>query len=204
VNDADTNIRVAKVFDEAMAIVREKNPRYGSSWRHQGWRGNLSRILEKAGRLRSMLWRRDPELLSASKEHPRETMLDMMNTLAFAIVNMDDGLEYGHEQPYDAPERLATGIPSHYTTGGKLHTHQEFEPCDQSCPAHPGAWPDAPHQLPQNRAGALQNPVPANEQTLVDVPVPGEEPPRPSPQPRVKVADHGSGPRRRPAKNAQA
>jgi hypothetical protein len=191
VNNTDTNMRVARIFDEAAALVREKNPRYGSSWRHQGWRGNLSRILEKAGRLRSMLWRRDPELLNASNEHPRQTMLDMMNTLAFAIINMDDGLEYGHEQ--EPPRQAAAPAQPIASANGWV-----TDGSGNMTPA--GTWP-----MPPELEGS-------NEVTATNLPTPGEEhaeghgfrsePDKPSPQPRVAVQDKGSGPRKRPIKNA--
>lgn len=181
-NDVETNMRVARIFDEAAAVVREKNGRYGGSWRHQGWRGNLSRILEKAGRLRSMLWRRDPELLTVSKEHPRETMLDMINTLAFAIINMDDGLEYGDETPHNLTAPELGSARAHVAE--VLHNHAFDVACYQGCPGHPGPWP--------NDA----------EVTATDLPVPGEEPvDKPSPTKRVAVQDRGSGPRKRPVPN---
>jgi hypothetical protein len=191
VNNTDTNIRLGRVFDEASAIVRDKNPRYGSSWRGQGWRGNLSRILEKSGRLRTMLWRRDPELLSASKEHPRETMLDMINTLAFAIINLDDGLEYGHEEAHSRGRDYA----------------------------HPELVQPSPDRMQDDGTGFYARGAetwPGNEDTLTNLGIPGEEgqpldpntmdvettPPPPSPQPRAKVTDRGSGPRKRPVKDA--
>lgn len=94
---SDTDLRVAAIQDEARGIVMEKNGRYGSSWRHQGWRGNLSRVLEKSDRLRAMLWSGGTPLLNGEKEHPRETILDIMNTCAFMIANLDDGVEWGNE-----------------------------------------------------------------------------------------------------------
>jgi hypothetical protein len=89
--------RVEEVFAEAARLFASKNLSYGDSWREQGWRGNVSRILEKAKRLRTMVWRGGNVLLNGSSEHPRETMLDMINTLAFAIINMDDSVEWGNE-----------------------------------------------------------------------------------------------------------
>lgn len=98
---SDTDIRLSRIFAEAADIVREKNSRYQDSWRAQGWLGNLSRILEKAGRLRAMLWVPVSPLLNGEREHPRETAIDMINTLAFMVINMDDGIERGHEERKD-------------------------------------------------------------------------------------------------------
>lgn len=103
---SETDIRLARILEEAANVVREKNANYGSSWRTQGWRGNLSRILEKSARLRSMLWRANPELMNGAKEHPRETALDMINTLSFMIINMDDGVEWGNESNTEDIARL--------------------------------------------------------------------------------------------------
>lgn len=94
---SNSQARVEAIFAEAAELFASKNAAYGDSWRHNGWRGNLSRIMEKAGRLRNMLWRDGNVLLNGGKEHPRETALDMINTLAFMVVNMDDGVEWGHE-----------------------------------------------------------------------------------------------------------
>lgn len=98
----NSQARVEEVFAEAARLFELKNRSYGDSWREQGWRGNVSRILEKAKRVRNMVWR-DRVLLNGSSEHPRETMLDMINTLAFAIINMDDGVEWGHEPQASSP-----------------------------------------------------------------------------------------------------
>lgn len=94
--------QVRAVFDEALSLFERKNADYGDSWREQGWRGNLSRTLEKAGRMRKV-WRQAP--FAVPEETLRETALDTINTLAFLIVNLDNGIEFGGEEP---PVRVVT------------------------------------------------------------------------------------------------
>lgn len=175
-------MRVAAIQAEALAIVASKNGHYGSSWRHQGWLGNLSRVLEKTDRLRAMLWNTSNPLLNGTKEHPRETALDMMNTLAFMIVNMDDGVERGNE-PQAA--QIAAWPPADGFSEAALSYGR----------------PELDHPANAAARAAIEG---VGEQTAT-LRVPGEEPvPQPSPQPRkVAVQDRGSGPRnRRPIKDA--
>lgn len=205
---SNSQARVEEVFAEAARLFESKNRAYGDSWRQNGWRGNISRIFEKAGRLRNMLWRGGNVLLNGGNEHPRETMLDMLNTLAFAIINMDDGVEWGSEPqsreiypsnlqgpsvPRDSElEQFQLGYGNPAITRADMYNTKEEG-----------------FTLPQKGVG---------EQTVVaphigDVPTPGEDKPSPMPregtraQPRrqVAVTDRGSGPRTRLAKdNPQA
>jgi hypothetical protein len=89
--------QVRRVFDEAVSLFEAKNADYGDAWRHQGWRGNLGRIFEKTERLRTLLWRGDVHQLVTLDEDARQTAVDMLNTLAFFIINWDDRREWGHE-----------------------------------------------------------------------------------------------------------
>lgn len=205
---SNSQARVEAIFAEAAELFQSKNAAYGDSWRHNGWRGNLSRIMEKAGRLRNMLWRDGNVLLNGGKEHPRETALDMINTLAFMIANMDDGVEWGHEPgsqeippPFDRELeqfRLSYGDPS-ITREQMLMMRGRVnrESLD-------GVWP---HGLPYGPREPALDPTPTppagtpiGEQTLVaphlgELPPPGEE--KPSPRKRTaKVTDRGSGPRK--------
>lgn len=94
---SDTIGQLGRVFDEAVRLASAKNADYGDAWRDQGWRGNLSRVLEKAKRLKTLLWKangNDPRVA----ETTRETALDMINTLAFFIINQDAGMEWGNEE----------------------------------------------------------------------------------------------------------
>jgi hypothetical protein len=90
--------QMRKIWDEAAELARRKNAKYKDSWRQQGWRGNLSRIFEKAARLRTMLHRDDPDYGAGTTESARETALDMLNTLTFFIINLDNGVTWGHEE----------------------------------------------------------------------------------------------------------
>lgn len=96
---SNTIDQMRRVFDRALEIAERKNSDYGDAWRDQGWRGNISRIFEKTKRLRTILW-------SGRNVEPRvnesvdETALDMINTLAFFILNRESGVEWGHEDPF--------------------------------------------------------------------------------------------------------
>jgi hypothetical protein len=184
----NSQARVEEVFAEAARLFGTKNMTYQDSWRTQGWRGNLSRILEKAWRLRSMLWHGGNVFLNGSNEHPRETCIDMINTLAFLVINMDDGVEWG-----DGVDNKPIAPPAH------------AEGLD-------GVWPAGYGQPFNQNRHALNDPVPqpegtapaitqVGEQTVIapyvaEVPPPGEDN-KPSPRKRqAKVTDRGSGPRR--------
>lgn len=93
-SEENSKYQVRAVLDEALNLFELKNQDYGDSWKEQGWRGNLSRILEKAGRLRKV-WRGGT--YAVPDENVRETALDMINTLAFLVINHDLGREWGHE-----------------------------------------------------------------------------------------------------------
>jgi hypothetical protein len=182
---SNSQARVEEVFAEAARLFASKNASYQDSWRDQGWRGNVARVMEKAKRIRSLLWR-PSVLLNGSKEHPRETLMDVINTCAFAIINMDDGVEWGEgvdSKPVAPPQGWPDWAPGPPTVEDET------------------GWPLAPHEVHQ-RGQRLNDPVPANanETTLVDVPVPGEEKPSPKPRNRT-VTDKGSGPRQRPIKD---
>lgn len=169
----NSQARVEEIFAEAARLFEAKNATYQDAWREQGWRGNLSRILEKTKRLRAMLWRGGNVLLNGSNEHPRETLLDILNTCTFAIINMDDGIEWGHETkesyssaaqtPVDFPNELAS-----YTST----------------------------LVPYDEKTRTDLPI------VGEVPTPGEdvsEERRPSPRKRgAAVTDRGSGPRQKP------
>lgn len=96
---SNTIDQMRRVFEEALALAERKNADYGDAWRDQGWRGNLSRVFEKAKRLRTILWSGrsvDPQV----NENVRETGIDLINSLAFFIINRDSGVEWGHETPF--------------------------------------------------------------------------------------------------------
>src|SRR6187549_2674690 len=143
---SDTEYRVSGVHERALAIIRAKNDNYGSSWRHQGWRGNLSRILEKGDRMRAMLWRADPPLMNGQAETPIETLLDIMNTCAFMIVNIEDGVEYGHEpQAADIVPRMAMHPDQNWARG---HDATALNPAQGSLPELPAPGEERPAPAP--------------------------------------------------------
>jgi len=174
---SNSQARVEEVFAEAARLFASKNLHYGDSWRDQGWRGNVSRVLEKAKRVRNMVWRGGNILLNGTKEHPRETMLDMINTLAFAIINMDDGVEWG-----DEPQASTVQAPG-LAYVGQVNS-LELGPLN----------PEQARRLAEMHYG---DPLPQEEQTATnlpvvgEVPVPGEERSKPTPRKRGQ----GSGPR---------
>lgn len=98
-SDTKTMDQVYAIFNQSLETLRDKNEDYGDAWRFQGWRGNLPRIFEKANRVRNLLWRSDPMLPMVTKEQAVDTLRDMLNTIAFAIVNIEEGVEWGHETP---------------------------------------------------------------------------------------------------------
>lgn len=90
----DSKYAVRAIMDEALNLFELKNADYGDAWKEQGWRGNLAKILNKAARL-NKIWRGGTFVV---EENLRETAIDMINTLAFLVVNHDVGREWGHEQ----------------------------------------------------------------------------------------------------------
>lgn len=96
---SNTLDQMKRVYEEALGLAATKNTDYGDAWRDQGWRGNLSRVFEKAKRLRTILWRSNVQP-TAVQEGVRETAIDMINTLAFFIINLDAGVEWGDEAPF--------------------------------------------------------------------------------------------------------
>lgn len=126
----DTIGQMSRVFDEAIRIASQKNQDYADAWREQGWRGNLARILSKSARLKNMLWRRDSSFLNGGQETVRETALDQINTLAFFIINLDDGREWGHENEAIRPmtEKELQAYQRNEVAGGTIDVgqYQEF------------------------------------------------------------------------------
>lgn len=91
--------QVWDVFAEALKIFDAKNADYGDAWRKHGWRGNLPRLFEKAERVKELLWRDNPRTPEVGDETAVDTLVDMLNSLAFTIINLREGVQYGHELP---------------------------------------------------------------------------------------------------------
>lgn len=87
------------IFAGAIQTFDKKNEDYGDAWRRNGWRGNLSRVFEKADRVRNLVWRADPRVPAVGDESAVETLQDMLNTIAFAIINLREEVEWGGERP---------------------------------------------------------------------------------------------------------
>lgn len=96
---SDTRQQLWDIFTEAVQTFDKKNDDYGDAWRRNGWRGNLSRVFEKADRVRNLAWRPDPRVPAVGDEAVVETLRDMLNTIAFTIMNMEEEVEWGHETP---------------------------------------------------------------------------------------------------------
>jgi hypothetical protein len=95
--DNGSGRQMHQVFDEAYSLFMQKNADYGDSWRNHGWRGNLGRILEKSDRLQTTLWHGRSVAFSVPDESARQTAIDMINTLAFFVINWDARKEWGWE-----------------------------------------------------------------------------------------------------------
>lgn len=95
----DSYAEVQRIFADALDLFARKNADYGDAWRRNGWRGNLSRIFEKADRVRHLVWRADPRVPAVGDEAAVQTLKDMLNTIAFAIINLEEEVEFGHETP---------------------------------------------------------------------------------------------------------
>lgn len=96
---SDTRQGLWDIFTDAVQTFDRKNEDYGDAWRRNGWRGNLSRVFEKADRVRNLAWRPDPRVPAVGDEQVVDTLKDMLNTIAFAIMNLEEEVEYGHETP---------------------------------------------------------------------------------------------------------
>lgn len=96
VQGSGTTFNLAELFISALILQQQKASTYGEAWRDQGWAGNVSRVLSKASRLRNMLWRDQP--IESDKEPVVETLLDMINLAAFAIINYNAKNRWGNRE----------------------------------------------------------------------------------------------------------
>lgn len=93
VGEIDINDPVEALFVEAIRLYRRKSQDYGQAWRSQGYLGNVARVLSKSARLKNMLWREDP--LRGSGESIEDTLLDLINISAFAVINFRENNRWG-------------------------------------------------------------------------------------------------------------
>lgn len=106
---ADSRQQVWDVFAKAIEKFDQKNHDYGDAWRTNGWRGNLSRVFEKVQRVRHLTWRPDPRVPAVGDEQVLDTLQDLLNSTAFAIINLIEEVEYGHEVPRSQRARQYEG-----------------------------------------------------------------------------------------------
>lgn len=90
-----TQEALRRVFEQALNTANAKNKHYGGAWRHQGWMGNLARIMSKVARLRAMCWMDFP--IEDSKEPVKDTALDLINLSAFFLINNTEGNRWGDQ-----------------------------------------------------------------------------------------------------------
>jgi hypothetical protein len=94
-------IPAVQAWDAMAAQVRDllvRKAGYGNSWQHQGYMGNIGRILSKADRLKEMEWRDwDPARSNdhAAEEAITETLIDIAPLVAFALANIEEDNRWG-------------------------------------------------------------------------------------------------------------
>jgi hypothetical protein len=93
VEGSDTSFGLMNLFIQCVNLQKKKGSTYGEAWRGQGYMGNVARVLSKASRLKNMLWR-DMEIAS-SEESVTDTAQDMINLLAFFLINKIEGNKWG-------------------------------------------------------------------------------------------------------------
>jgi hypothetical protein len=177
---SNTLEQMKRIYDEALNLAATKNTDYGDAWRDQGWRGNLSRVFEKAKRLRTVLWRSNVQP-TAVRETVRETAVDMINTLTFFVINLDAGVEWGDEAPFAlASNPMAPpDYPWHNPNGGVLPSPETLarlqEELNPFTDTSPGGVPAQP--LPVR--------VPGEEVLEDEAPIGKPERKKPSPSSRT-------------------
>jgi hypothetical protein len=88
-----TTQQLLDLFADLVQLQMRKGQEYGEAWRSQGYMGNVARVLSKASRLKNMLWR-DFQMESAD-EPIEETLGDLVNLAAFAVLNYRDRNKWG-------------------------------------------------------------------------------------------------------------
>lgn len=85
---------LVEIFERCLNMVQEKDKGYGGAWKDQGWQGNVARILSKASRIRSMVWRDEP--VEGTEESVTDTLYDMINLCGFALENFARSNRWGN------------------------------------------------------------------------------------------------------------
>lgn len=84
---------MAAEYSRSFALVVQKTEGYGDAWKHQGWMGNVARILSKSARLKSLLWR--DIAISGHDETIEDTARDLMNLCVFFLLNRGQDNKWG-------------------------------------------------------------------------------------------------------------
>ena len=87
---------VRRVQDEGLALFRRKNADYGNAYRHYGAVGVIVRMGDKIKRLSSITSR---EVRLVDDETLRDTLLDLHNYAAMAIMLLDEDESTSCESP---------------------------------------------------------------------------------------------------------
>lgn len=90
-----TTAQMLELFGGLITLQREKARTYGEAFRSQGYMGNVARVLSKAARLKMMMWR--DLSLEDSRESVTDTLEDLINIAAFALINYRDGNKWGND-----------------------------------------------------------------------------------------------------------
>lgn len=88
---------LAEVLLGALDLAADKNDTYQDAWREQGYMGNLARVLSKSSRIRNMAWCDSEDTLDGV-ESVEDTLLDLINLAAFAVINIREENRWGTER----------------------------------------------------------------------------------------------------------
>jgi hypothetical protein len=86
---------LAHMWNEQLQLFITKNMMYRDSWREQGWRGNVARILSKVSRIKAMLWGSVTWQSFDGDEPVEDTLRDLSLLCMFAIINRSHDNEWG-------------------------------------------------------------------------------------------------------------
>lgn len=99
---ATDTIPAVQAWDAYSAMVRDliirKSRGYGNAWRHQGYMGNIGRVLSKADRLKELMWRDEATDFTeqdVAGESVLDTLADLGPLAAFAIANIEEVNRWG-------------------------------------------------------------------------------------------------------------
>jgi hypothetical protein len=97
-----SDIPAVQAWDVYAAQVRDllvRKAGYGNSWQHQGYMGNIGRVLSKADRLKELMWQDHNPFDKTSEleeeESVQDTLMDIGPLAAFAVANLEEGNRWG-------------------------------------------------------------------------------------------------------------